>query len=176
MPIRPALALLALAAPAFADGHDEFAGTRLAGNIVDLAGETIGSVTAVETESGIVLITIQATGLEPGTHGVHLHETGACDGDFASAGGHIAGDANHGLVAGGPHPGDLPNGFVGTDGELAMQAFNDRISVTADLLDADGAALIVHSSADDHVSQPAGAAGDRVACAILDAVPAAEEG
>jgi Cu-Zn family superoxide dismutase len=173
----PLLALIA-PLPAVADAHsDGFAGAaRAVGNIVDLDGANIGSAVAVETESGYVLITVQAVGIPPGTHGVHLHEVGLCEGDFSSAGGHIAGDANHGLVEGGPHPGDLPNAYVGEDGELAMQAFNDRIEVTADLLDGDGAALIIHNGADDYISQPSGSAEARIACAVLDAVPADEEG
>jgi Cu-Zn family superoxide dismutase len=175
--LTSALAALALATalPAGAQETDnEYVGTRAAGNIVNRAGENIGSVSVAETESGLVLVTVQAIDIEPGTHGVHLHETGVCEGDFTSAGGHIAGDAQHGLIEGGAHPGDLPNAYVGDDGELAMQAFNSRITVES-MLDADGSALIIHAGPDDYVSQPAGASGDRVACAVIDVVPAALE-
>lgn len=169
------LALATCLAPlsALAAEHDDFAGdARAVGNIVDREGNNIGSAVAVETKSGIVLVTVQAIGIPPGTHGVHLHETGQCEGDFTSAGGHIAEGANHGLVEGGPHPGDLPNAYVGDDGELSMQAFDSRISVAEHILDADGTALIIHSGADDYISQPAGDAGDRIACAVMDAIPA----
>jgi superoxide dismutase, Cu-Zn family len=39
------------------------------------------------------------------------------------------------------------------------------------LMDADGAALIVHAFADDHQTQPIGGAGERVACAALTPLP-----
>ena len=108
-----------------------------------------------------------STSIAPGIHGVRLHETGICEGDFSSAGGHIAGDAQHGLVEGGDHPGDLPNAHVGEDGMLAMEAFKTNLSIEGDLMDDDGAAFIIHAQADDYESQPAGDAGDRVACAVL---------
>jgi Cu-Zn family superoxide dismutase len=175
MPIDPKtlLAALLLAAPAAAQETDnEYVGARAVGNIVNLAGENIGSVVAAETESGLVLITIQAIDLDPGTHGVHIHETGSCADEFAAAGGHIADGMEHGLIDGGPHPGDLPNGFVGDDGVLSMQAFNSRLTV-ASLLEGDGSALIIHADLDDYISQPGGSSGDRVACAVLDSIPAA---
>ncbi|MGZ9104048.1 MAG: superoxide dismutase family protein, partial [Rhodoplanes sp.] len=31
----------------------------------------------------------------------------------------------------------------------------------------DGTALVIHDRADDYTSQPAGAAGDRIACAVI---------
>ena len=35
------------------------------------------------------------------------------------------------------------------------------------LLDADGAALVIHAKADDYRTDPSGNSGDRVACAVL---------
>ena len=70
--------------------------------------------------------------------------------------------------AGGPHPGDLPNVHIQADGVIAVEYFTDRITV-ADLLDADGSAFVIHSDADDYASQPSGAAGDRLACAVIEA-------
>ena len=175
MPNRFAALSLALLVPlpALADGHVM---GSLAGDIVSADGAQIGSVSVVETASGVIQVIVQATGIEAGTHGVHLHETGVCEGDFSSAGGHIAGDAEHGLVAGGPHPGDLPNANVGGDGELSYEAFAVAgLDLGEHLQDEDGSALIVHSGPDDYVSQPSGDSGDRVACAVLDAIPAAQE-
>lgn len=163
-PILAAALPALLTLPALSDGH---VGARVTGELLDTAGRNVGSVSIFETASGIVRINVQATGLAPGGHGVHLHEVGSCGDDFAAAGGHIADGMEHGLVAGGPHPGDLPNGFVEDDGVLSMEAFSDRISVEDHLLDIDGAALIIHSGPDDYESQPAGEAGDRVACAVL---------
>ncbi len=159
-----ALLPAALALPAAAD---ETAGPRYTGEIVDRSGLGIGSVSVFDTESGVVRVHVTASGLPEGGHGMHFHEVGVCEGDFSSAGGHIAGDAEHGLVAGGPHPGDLPNAFAGPDGGLTYEAFNHLIDLDGMLGDADGAALVIHADPDDYVSQPAGASGDRIACAVL---------
>jgi Cu-Zn family superoxide dismutase len=35
------------------------------------------------------------------------------------------------------------------------------------LLDADGTALIIHERGDDYTTQPTGAAGGRIGCAVL---------
>jgi Cu-Zn family superoxide dismutase len=37
----------------------------------------------------------------------------------------------------------------------------------AQLFDADGAAVVIHSGADDYRSQPSGAAGPRIACGVI---------
>ena len=162
------LALAALATPALSDAH---VGARVTGDIMNRDGAIIGSISAFETASGIVRVSIQATGISPGAHGIHFHETGECTGDFSSAGGHIAGDADHGLVEGGPHPGDMPNALVQEDGVLAVEVFNERIDVEEHLRDEDGAAFIIHSGADDYTSQPSGDAGERVGCAVLNLEP-----
>jgi Cu-Zn family superoxide dismutase len=174
MRILPALSLaLGLPCAAFAQGTVT---SSLAGDIISAEGQQIGSVSVTLTAPDVIRVVVQAVDITPGTHAVHLHETGECAGDFSSAGGHIAGDANHGLVEGGPHPGDLPNAYVGEDGELSVEYFAlPALEFEEHLQDEDGAALIVHSGADDYESQPSGDAGSRVACAVLDAVPAAVE-
>ena len=39
--------------------------------------------------------------------------------------------------------------------------------VEREVFDADGSALVIHASADDNVSDPAGNAGDRIACGVI---------
>ena len=138
--------------------------------LAEVSGDGIsGEVSLTQTPSGIMLVQIDLTGVPEGLHGVHIHETGDCSADdFTSAGGHLAGDAGHGIMSeDGPHPGDLPNAMVGADGILSVTYFNERL--TTDLLDdADGAAFILHAEADDYISQPAGAAGDRLACGVFE--------
>ena len=38
---------------------------------------------------GLVQVVYNLQGVPPGTHGVHIHTVGRCEGDFASAGGHF---------------------------------------------------------------------------------------
>jgi Cu-Zn family superoxide dismutase len=67
--------------------------------------------------------------------------------------------------------GDLPNLFAGADGAATAEVFSPLVSLTAAgrqaLLDADGSALVIHAAPDDHLSQPIGGAGARVACAVI---------
>lgn len=128
-----------------------------------------GRIMVQTTASGTQLVTLELTDLPEGGHGVHLHETGDCSAeDFSSAGGHIAGEMEHGVMArGGPHPGDLPNVRADAEGAVSQEHF---LSISPEMLDdEDGAAVIVHSGADDYSSQPSGDAGDRIACGVLEA-------
>ena len=92
---------------------------------------------------------MQATGIPVGIHGVHVHRTGNCSAEeFSSAGGHLAGDAQHDiLVEGGPHPGDLPNAHVQENGVLAMEVFKSNLSMDQ-MFDDDGSAVIIHAGDD----------------------------
>ena len=138
--------------------------------IINGAGENVGSANLRMTPSGVMIITASVSGLTPGWHGFHIHETGTCDPatEFKSAGGHLADGKEHGiLVEGGPHPGDMPNQMVQESGVMVAEVFNHLL--TADLLfDADGSAIMIHSGRDDYQSQPAGEAGSRVACGVIE--------
>jgi Cu-Zn family superoxide dismutase len=126
-----------------------------------------------QTPSG-VLVEVDLAGLAPGWKAFHIHETGRCDpgSGFKSAGEHFAPrQEHHGLRADkGPHAGDLPNQYVHRDGILRAHMLNTLVTLSpseASLLDADGSALVLHAKADDYRSQPAGEAGDRIACAMV---------
>lgn len=159
---RSVLAALAALLPALPAAAQDIA----AAEVVDRDGKALGSVQLRATASGTTLVTVALNGLPEGAHGIHLHETGDCSADdFSSAGGHIAGDAEHGiLVEGRPHPGDLPNVIVQADGVVNAEFFNPGLDISEMIHDDDGAAFIVHSGPDDYQSQPAGDAGDRIAC------------
>lgn len=136
------------------------------------AGESVGMATLVQ-RGGVVEITIHATDLPPGVHGVHIHTTGSCTPpDFSSAGGHFAPRSRqHGFEnPAGPHGGDLPNIEVGADGTGHFMLTNDRVTLTsgpATLFDEDGSAIVVHAGADDYRTDPAGASGARIACGVI---------
>ncbi|WP_172960944.1 superoxide dismutase family protein [Oceaniglobus roseus] len=164
---RPVLAAALLAAmPAVAQQQ------MTGGTTANVSGPDgiSGTVTLYDTASGEVLVSIDLAGVPAGSHGVHIHETGDCSSDdFKSAGGHLAGDKEHGVRSGnGPHPGDLPNATVGDDGTLTVDYFKTGLDMES-VMDDDGSAFIVHSGADDYESQPAGNAGDRIACGVFEA-------
>ncbi|EAR50852.1 superoxide dismutase (Cu/Zn) [Oceanicola granulosus HTCC2516] len=141
----------------------------VSGEVMDRDGNAVGTVSVEDTASGRALVTLDLNGLPEGMHAVHLHETGDCSADdFSSAGGHIAGDNAHGVLAeGGPHPGDMPNLEIDADGTAWAEVFLSDLDVGTHLTDEDGAAFIVHAGTDDYESQPSGDAGDRIACAEL---------
>jgi superoxide dismutase, Cu-Zn family len=136
--------------------------------LISSAGQTIGSVRAWQTPGGISF-RIYATGLPHGVHGIHVHPVGRCDPpDFASAGTHWNPTGRqHGLNnPQGPHAGDLPNVTVAANGVLEETVILPHATL-AELVDADGASIVIHAGADDYVSQPSGNSGAKIACAVL---------
>jgi Cu-Zn family superoxide dismutase len=139
-------------------------------------GQAMGSATFRQGPTG-VLIRVEATGLTPGWHGLHLHAVGQCSGPkFDSAGSHVqhaGGTVPHGLLnADGADAGDLPNLYVGADGKGWAEVFTTTASLNSRgpgeyLMDADGASILIHANPDDYASQPIGGAGDRVACGVV---------
>lgn len=145
--------------------------------IINGQGAEIGKATLTQGATGL-LIKVEATGLTPGWHGIHIHATGQCAAPFTSAGAHINHTdpkTPHGLLnAQGPDDGDLPNLYAAADGSAKAEFFTTKARISQDgpgqwLWDADGSALVIHANPDDHHSQPIGGAGDRVACAVLSA-------
>ncbi|WP_298673532.1 superoxide dismutase family protein [uncultured Sphingomonas sp.] len=133
-------------------------------------GADVGRATATEVAGGL-RVTVDARGLPPGTHGAHVHTTGRCDPpDFASAGGHWnpTGMKHGSMNPQGPHEGDLPNLVIDTGGRGTV-ALTIPGATMAGLLDADGAALVIHASADDLMTDPAGNSGARIACGVFHA-------
>jgi Cu-Zn family superoxide dismutase len=137
----------------------------------DKDGKQVGTVTLTNTPNG-VLMRFDLTGLSPREHAVHIHAVGKCEPpDFKSAGPHFNPDATqHGLMnSQGPHAGDMPNLIVPDSGKLSLEVLNSMVSLRDEpaLLDADGSAIVIHATADDYATDPAGNAGDRVACGVI---------
>ena len=133
-------------------------------------GTPIGRAVVREVAGGL-RVTLDVKGLTPGLHGAHVHTVGRCDApDFASAGGHWnPTGAQHGSMnPKGMHMGDLPNLMVGADGRGTL-GFLIPGGTMDGLLDADGAALVVHAAPDDLMTDPSGNSGGRVACGVLTA-------
>jgi len=131
-------------------------------------GNEIGKIEITSASSGGVDLLVTVKDLTPGSHAMHFHEFGRCDGpDFKSAGGHYNPDA----VAHGNHAGDMMNVNVAADGTGKFEVTNGKVNLKTGslpaLMDADGTALIIHAGEDDYTSQPSGAAGPRVACAVI---------
>ncbi|MEK6541655.1 MAG: superoxide dismutase family protein [Pseudomonadota bacterium] len=133
-----------------------------------LRGEAVIHIGAAGMELSILV-----SGLPAGTYGAHVHSVGQCAAPaFTSAGGHWnPASRQHGrLNPMGSHMGDLPNLVVGSDGRgelhyaLPGEPGGDG---EGGLLDADGAALVIHAAADDERTDPSGNSGARMACAVF---------
>jgi superoxide dismutase, Cu-Zn family len=141
-------------------------------DIVNAKGEKIGSATLRGTKGG-VRIALRVSQLPPGTHAVHVHAVGKCEGpDFKTAGGHFNPEGKkHGTQnPEGPHAGDLPNFEVGQDGKGKASVLASRVTLgdgPNSLFHPDGTALVIHEKADDYKTDPAGNAGARIACGVV---------
>ncbi len=158
------------AAEAVTNAGETPAAERAAADLKTADGAAAGKATAA-TINGRVMLTLQVQGLPPGQHGAHVHMTGKCDAPkFESAGGHWnPADAQHGLDApAGQHAGDMPNLVVDDNGRGTLE-YELKGATFAGLMDDDGSAMVVHSSADDQKTDPSGNSGDRIACGIFKA-------
>lgn len=161
-------ALIAAAALALAGSPSAAEDPGVRAVLNDLDGNRVGEVRLVSGPNG-TLVRAGLQGLPQGKHGFHIHEIGKCVPPFKSAGGHFnPGDDKHGFLSdGGYHVGDMPNIHVPSSGRLRVQVFKPRLDPEGPLLDEDGAAIVIHQGADDYATDPAGAAGPRIACGVL---------
>ena len=158
-------------------------GADAAGEFVDQNGTRIGHAVLAHAPNAGVLIRVDLKNLKQGWHAIHLHKIGDCtdfEEGFKISGGHInPDDREHGLLnPNGAERADLPNIYAGADGRATAALFNDALALYPSeaaaaeagphpLMDEDGFAIIVHAEPDDHMTQPIGGAGARVACAAI---------
>lgn len=133
-----------------------------------------GTVTFRDTGNGIA-IEAKFSGLSPGSHGFHVHETGDCSGDFSAAGGHFnpGGHAHAGPDAVEAHAGDLGNLLVASDGNAQITMMSRRFTLDEAPTGIVGRSVIVHAAADDLATQPTGNSGARIACGVIALQPTA---
>ncbi len=175
MRIMTGLAALLLAGGAMAQTTADTPPLTKTATLKDGKGADIGTVTITDAPMG-VLVRVEASGLTPGWHGIHFHEKGDCsDAAFKMSGGHVhtMTPSVHGLLnPKATDQGDLPNIYAGADGKAMADLYSPYASLKAvkgraNLLDADGSAVVIHASPDDYSTQPIGGAGARVACAVV---------
>jgi Cu-Zn family superoxide dismutase len=136
----------------------------------DASGRELGTLTVSETGSGL-LTTGTLRGLATGVHGIHLHAVGRCEAPFTTAGAHWnpAGRQHGTNNPAGPHMGDMQNIVVSSDGsaDVRVTTPGGTLHGMNGLIDADGAAIVVHANADDYRTDPIGNSGARVACGVV---------
>ena len=147
--------------------------------ISNVNGATVGTAQLSQDAAGVVTVDIASLALPAGTHGIHFHDAGICQGGstaFSTAGAHYNPlGREHGLEnPNGPHAGDAPNVVIPASGVGAVSFSTTRVSLTAgsiSLLDGNGSAIVVHANADDQHTQPSGNSGARIACGVVQSIP-----
>jgi superoxide dismutase, Cu-Zn family len=139
-----------------------------------------GTLTVSELPDGGIHIVGKIAGLTPSSsHGFHVHEKGDCsDAEAMNAGGHFNPDKDHvhgaSVVSepyGHQHAGDLGNiksndlGIANIDvtvksPKLTLESGN-KYTIA-------GRAFVIHASPDDEKSAPAGNAGKRILCGVIE--------
>ena len=144
---------------------DAMAGNAVAGaaqsvNVADGDGESLGSVAVSEDASGLTL-TVTRPACRPGTHGIHLHEKGLCDGPKFD-------ERRRALEPGGQASTAATIPQARTSATSPTSRSTRRARRTASftvagammasganmLADADGTSLVVHAKADDYQDRP----------------------
>jgi Cu-Zn family superoxide dismutase len=134
-------------------------------------GAWAGVATISKRRDGIFL-SLSGEAPAPGAYGMHIHSVGKCQGpDFNSAGPHWnPGMKQHGRDNPmGAHGGDLPNVVAGPDKKLTLEYKLPDIILEGEggVLDADGAALVIHEKPDDYLTDPTGNSGKRISCGVF---------
>ena len=168
---RFAIALSAFSAVLLSACATPMGGPTASADLLARSGSMVAGKVSFSETNGRLRVEAQVSGLTPGEHGFHIHESGDCTApDASSAKGHFnPGTKVHGHYASEVHHGgDMPNlvadagGSAKYSAEISGLTLNGPTGVV-------GRSVVIHADPDDYKSQPAGNSGKRIACGTIDA-------
>ena len=138
----------------------------------DAQGKEVGMVMLSPAGGGGVTVAFDFKGLPAGEHALHLHQVAKCEPPFTSAGPHFnpTGKKHGTQNPEGAHAGDMANFTVAANGIAKGSITNKNVSMGADansVFAGGGTAIVVHAAADDMKTDPAGNAGNAIACGVV---------
>jgi Cu-Zn family superoxide dismutase len=141
--------------------------------IKDAKGQSIGLAKFTATKGGVQM-SVTVANLTPGIHAIHIHAAGMCEAPaFTTATGHFnPTNKKHGLEnPEGHHAGDMPNLTVAANGKGTFKTTIADVTLAGagatSLFHTGGTSVVIHEKADDMKTDPAGNAGTRIACGVV---------
>ena len=128
------------------------------------SGSSVAGTVTFTPVGDKVRIEARVSGLTPGEHGYHVHESGDCSAaDAGSAKGHF----NPAGKPHGQHAGDMTNLLADAAGNANMVAELVQFALSEGANGIVGRSIVIHADPDDYKSQPAGNSGKRIACGTI---------
>lgn len=135
--------------------------------------QSLGTIYLLDEGDDVVILGF-LNDLEPGVHAIHVHEKGDCSAnDFTSAGDHFnpTNTPHAAPFQEQKHVGDLGNLITNEKGTAIFGFRMTGVPLDDSPTSILGKALIIHTQPDDFTTQPAGGAGERVACGVIRVAP-----
>lgn len=147
-------------------------GPRAEAKLEARSGSNVSGTVSFAQAGDKLRVEAKVSGLTPGEHGFHVHESGDCSAaDATSAKGHFNPAAkSHGHHGGTErHAGDMPNLVADASGNASFKGEIGMLTLDGAASGIVGRSVVIHADPDDYKSQPAGNSGKRIACGTIKA-------